>query len=133
VVRGAEFKEFKEFRSSGVQEFRSSGVQEFRSSGVQEFRSSGWGATPDCKQKPLAQNVALIEGRGDCGPPELLQLLELLNSSFSISPETDGVAFLVHALETTSRCIDDQVQVFRFAFERVKSEGLVFHVHLGGR
>jgi hypothetical protein len=30
-------KEFKEFRSSGVQEFRSSGVQEFRSSGVQEF------------------------------------------------------------------------------------------------
>jgi hypothetical protein len=31
------FKEFKEFRSSGVQEFRSSGVQEFRSSGVQEF------------------------------------------------------------------------------------------------
>jgi hypothetical protein len=28
-------KEFKEFRSSGVQEFRSSGVQEFRSSGVQ--------------------------------------------------------------------------------------------------
>jgi hypothetical protein len=27
-----EFKEFKEFRSSGVQEFRSSGVQEFRSS-----------------------------------------------------------------------------------------------------
>jgi hypothetical protein len=65
-----EFKEFEEFRSSGVQEFRSSGVQEFRSSGVQEFRSSGvqefrssgWGATPDCKQKPLAQNVALIEG-----------------------------------------------------------------------
>jgi hypothetical protein len=111
VLRGAEFKEFKEFRSSGVQ----------------EFRSSGWGATPDSKQKPLAQNVALIEGRGDCGPPELL------NSFFSISPETDGVAFLVHALETTSRCIDDQVQVFRFAFERVKSEGLVFHVHLGGR
>jgi hypothetical protein len=36
-----EFKEFEEFRSSGVQEFRSSGVQEFRSSGVQEFRSSG--------------------------------------------------------------------------------------------
>jgi hypothetical protein len=35
------FKEFTEFRSSGVQEFRSSGVQEFRSSGVQEFRSSG--------------------------------------------------------------------------------------------
>ncbi len=33
-------KEYKEFRSSGVQEFRSSGVQEFRSSGVQEFRSS---------------------------------------------------------------------------------------------
>jgi hypothetical protein len=30
-----EFKEFEEFRSSGVQEFRSSGVQEFRSSGVQ--------------------------------------------------------------------------------------------------
>jgi hypothetical protein len=27
-----ELKEFKEFRSSGVQEFRSSGVQEFRSS-----------------------------------------------------------------------------------------------------
>jgi hypothetical protein len=25
-----EFKEFEEFRSSGVQEFRSSGVQEFR-------------------------------------------------------------------------------------------------------
>jgi hypothetical protein len=38
---GKELKEFKEFRSSGVQEFRSSGVQEFRSSGVQEFRSSG--------------------------------------------------------------------------------------------
>jgi hypothetical protein len=36
-----EYKEFEEFRSSGVQEFRSSGVQEFRSSGVQEFRSSG--------------------------------------------------------------------------------------------
>jgi hypothetical protein len=33
-----EFKEFEEFRGSGVQEFRSSGVQEFRSSGVQEFR-----------------------------------------------------------------------------------------------
>jgi hypothetical protein len=40
VIR-KEFKEHKEFRSSGVQEFRSSGVQEFRSSGVQEFRSSG--------------------------------------------------------------------------------------------
>jgi hypothetical protein len=34
-----ELKEFKEFRSSGVQEFRSSGVQEFRSSGVQW---AGW-------------------------------------------------------------------------------------------
>src|ERR1700758_4511715 len=72
VVGGAQMKisgvqEFRssgvqEFRSSGVQEFRSSGVQEFRSSGVQEFRSSGWGATPDCKQKPLAQTVALIKG-----------------------------------------------------------------------
>jgi hypothetical protein len=35
MQRGEEYKEFKEFRSSGVQEFRSSGVQEFRSSGVQ--------------------------------------------------------------------------------------------------
>jgi hypothetical protein len=35
-----EYKEFEEFRSSGVQEFRSSGVQEFRSSGVQEFSLS---------------------------------------------------------------------------------------------
>jgi hypothetical protein len=33
-----EFKEFKEFRSSGVQEFRSSGVQEFRSSGLRLTR-----------------------------------------------------------------------------------------------
>src|SRR5579863_2458840 len=72
VVEGAQMKisgvqEFRssgvqEFRSSGVQEFRSSGVQEFRSSGVQEFRSSGWGATPDCKQKRLAQKVALTNG-----------------------------------------------------------------------
>jgi hypothetical protein len=34
-------KEFKEFRSSGVQEFRSSGVQ--------EFRSSRWGVGSYCK------------------------------------------------------------------------------------
>jgi hypothetical protein len=46
-------KEFKEFRSSGVQEFRSSGVQEFRSSGVQEFRSSAWVPGPHCKPKLL--------------------------------------------------------------------------------
>jgi hypothetical protein len=37
-IRCVGYKEFREFRSSGVQEFRSSGVQEFRSSGVQEFR-----------------------------------------------------------------------------------------------
>jgi hypothetical protein len=48
-----EFREFKEFRSSGVQEFRSSGVQEFRSSGVQEFRSSGWGGSQNCEKKRL--------------------------------------------------------------------------------
>jgi hypothetical protein len=44
----AERSQVEGFKSSGVQEFRefrefrSSGVQEFRSSGVQEFRSSGW-------------------------------------------------------------------------------------------
>jgi len=57
-----------------------------------------------------------------------------LNSFFSsISPETDCVAFFVNALETTSGRIDDQIQVFRFAFIWVKPEGLVFHVHFGGR
>ena len=56
-----------------------------------------------------------------------------LNSFFrSISPETDRVAFLVNALEPTARRVDDQIQVFRFAFERVNPEGFVFHVHLGG-
>ena len=33
-------KEYKEFRSSGVQEFRSSGVQEFRSSGVADGKQN---------------------------------------------------------------------------------------------
>ena len=32
-----------------------------------------------------------------------------LNSLNSISPETDRRAFLVNAMETTSRCIDDQI------------------------
>ena len=62
--------------------------------------------------------------------------LNSCNSSDSpnlISPETNRVAFLVNAMETTSRRIDDQIQVFRFAFVRVKPEGLVFHVHFGGR
>jgi hypothetical protein len=55
------------------------------------------------------------------------------NKPALISPETNRVAFLVNAMETTSRRIDDQIQVFRFAFVRVKAEGLVFHVHFGGR
>jgi hypothetical protein len=54
-----EFKEFKEFRSSGVQEFRSSGVQEFRSSGVQEFRSSG-------VQEFSVGRIAKLQARSSC-------------------------------------------------------------------
>jgi len=53
-----EFREFKEFRSSGVQEFRSSGVQEFRSSGVQEFRV-GWIAELREKTPSATGNVGV--------------------------------------------------------------------------
>ena len=59
--------------------------------------------------------------------------LNSLNSLSSISPETNRVAFLVNAMETTSGRIDDQIEVFRLAFIWVKPEGLVFHVHFGGR
>jgi len=40
-----EFREFKEFRSSGVQEFRSSGVQEFRVGWIAELREKTPSAT----------------------------------------------------------------------------------------
>jgi hypothetical protein len=75
----------QEFRSSGVQEFRSSGVQEFRSSGVPEFRSSGvqefrmgWSGRMQAKKvlrakMPKSAASLLLA-------PELLELLELLNS-----------------------------------------------------
>jgi hypothetical protein len=66
----------------GVQEFRSSGVQEFRSSGVQEFRSSGVqvGKEPtDASKKPLQAKMPKFLASLLLAP-ELLELLELLNS-----------------------------------------------------
>jgi hypothetical protein len=55
------------------------------------------------------------------------------NGQLLVSPETDRVAFLENTLETTPGRIDDQIQVFRFAFIGVNPEGFVFHVHLCGR
>ncbi|MBV8101838.1 MAG: hypothetical protein JOZ31_22055 [Verrucomicrobia bacterium] len=72
-----EFEEFEEFRSSGVQEFRSSGVQEFRSSGVQEFSV---GTITNCKKQRYLRFECEIYAVLSLIAPELLQLLELLNS-----------------------------------------------------
>jgi len=63
----------QEFRSSGVQEFRSSGVQEFRSSGVQGGRITQTQAKSFCDRDLRSSAFWLL-------PPELLELLELLNS-----------------------------------------------------
>jgi hypothetical protein len=78
-------KEFKEFRSSGVQEFRSSGVQEFRSSGVQEFRSSGVqefrvGSWLVLQVKNSARS-RIAQLRRPCLGPWRLEVLELLQLS----------------------------------------------------
>jgi len=78
-------KEYKEFRSSGVQEFRSSGVQEFRRQGVQEFRSSGVQELPMGNKTRFSSKYGLMSttncgiriliGRGRARAPELPQLL----------------------------------------------------------
>jgi hypothetical protein len=93
--RSSGVQEFRSSRSSGVQGFkefrssRSSGVQEFRSSGVQEFRSSGvqWGAAHKIARKRASYPLDVrFSQRFQWQTPELLQLLELLNSYlFSLS------------------------------------------------
>jgi hypothetical protein len=104
------------------------------------FNSPSWGTS--CTARSATQNLKLktlnLELFRSLAPPNrATDERELIPTGaygvLLISPETDRVAFLVDALETTSRRIDHQIQVFRFAFIRVKPEGLVFHVHLGGR
>jgi hypothetical protein len=88
-------RRIQEFRSSGVQEFRSSGVQEFRSSGVQELKQACWISaiasqafllrffdenvewSVFCNFSPVTQDKPK-----DSATPELLQLLQLLISTF---------------------------------------------------
>jgi hypothetical protein len=65
-----EFKEYKEFRSSGVQEFRSSGVQEFRSSGVGGIENSKKKA-----RSTLWYDRSPAPSIWGSSTPELLQLL----------------------------------------------------------
>jgi hypothetical protein len=101
------------------------------------FNPLSWGTC--CTARSATQNLKLktlnLELFRSLAPPNrATDERELIpNGVLLISPETDRVAFLVDALETTSRRIDHQIQVFRLAFIRVKPEGLVFHVHLGGR
>src|SRR6202167_758354 len=88
----------EEFRSSGVQEFRSSGVQEFRSSGVQEFRSSGVQefrmariAKLQAAKRLWFENLRSTQSH-PTQAPELLQLLELLNSFSAAAVRTMNAA-----------------------------------------
>jgi hypothetical protein len=64
MVMVQEFKEFKEFRSSGVQEFRSSGVQEFRAGWIKRLQEES------AQRTQYAISLALA-----IPAPELLQLL----------------------------------------------------------
>ncbi len=62
-------KEYKEFRSSGVQEFRSSGVQELPMGNKTRFSSKyGLMSTTNC-------GIRILIGRGRARAPELPQLL----------------------------------------------------------
>jgi hypothetical protein len=94
----------QEFRSSGVQEFRSSGVQEFRSSGVQEFRSSAWSEPQNYNQKGLSPEFLL--SLSWLVAPELLQLLELLNS-FPIAFRPGNGPFIVKSCHSGNKDVID--------------------------
>jgi Barrel-sandwich domain of CusB or HlyD membrane-fusion len=92
----------------GVQEFRSSGVQEFRSSGVQGRTSHKITIKKPCHlnfRLPLSWLVA----------PELLQLLELLNS-FPIAFRPENGPFIVKSCHTE---VDDVIDVTGFSRARL--------------
>jgi hypothetical protein len=92
------------FEKTGVQEFRSSGVQEFRSSGVQGGTSHKITIKKTCHlnfKLPLSWLVA----------PELLQLLELLNS-FPIAFRPEYGPFIVKSCHTQ---VDHVIDVTGFS------------------